>query len=519
MKKLLVALMFALLALGLAANGGSDDGKSGGGTKMYNGVDVSDHVVITYMTTGDRPNNGANEAAVAELNKILNEKINAELEIYYIGWTDYLSNYNLTLAQMDGSVDLVGTASDWLDAWPNIINGAFLELSENMLKTYAPKTWASVPKDHWEVCKYEGDIYLMPEDNYAQWVNHGFIYRGDWALEAGLKNGVNSWEDMTVYFKSVKAKHPDIIPWDSDGTHHTQTASGWMSSHTDFVYIDGICAGALYGGSKDDLYTIWSPFYEGNELVEFARLMKEWDDIGVWTTDVLNNSGADSKAEFRAGQTAAHQHHTKTWQGLNADVRDEIPGASAEFFWFGKEADNLVSLNITHGAMAVSAASRNPERALMVYDFIRNDPDCYKLFNYGIQGRQYDITADGKRVQAAGFDREQDEISINYWWGRNDDLEILDARMDWDAYNKLVADYDKVSIIYPYGQFISNLDPIQAQLNNINEIHDNYMKQISFGKYQGSAEDIVARYRADLKKAGIEEVIKEFQRQIDAVYK
>lgn len=42
-----------------------------------------------------------------KLNAILTEKVNAELEIYYIGWTDYLSNYNLTLAQMDGSVDLV----------------------------------------------------------------------------------------------------------------------------------------------------------------------------------------------------------------------------------------------------------------------------------------------------------------------------------------------------------------------------------------------------------------------------
>lgn len=44
-----------------------------------------------------------------------------------------------------------------------------------MLKKYAPKTWESVPAENWELCKYNGEIYLMPEDNYAQWVNHGFI--------------------------------------------------------------------------------------------------------------------------------------------------------------------------------------------------------------------------------------------------------------------------------------------------------------------------------------------------------
>ncbi len=80
----------------------------------------------------------ATQKMLDELNAILTEKVNAELQIYYIGWTDYLSNYNLTLARMDGSVDLVGTATDWLDAWPNAKNGAFLELSDEMLAKYAP---------------------------------------------------------------------------------------------------------------------------------------------------------------------------------------------------------------------------------------------------------------------------------------------------------------------------------------------------------------------------------------------
>ena len=95
-------------------------------------VDTSEHVVITYMTTGETPTGTKDkyDEMMTELNKILTEKCNAELQTYFISWTDYLSNYNLTLAQMDGTVDLVGTASDWLDAWPNSKNGAFLELSD-----------------------------------------------------------------------------------------------------------------------------------------------------------------------------------------------------------------------------------------------------------------------------------------------------------------------------------------------------------------------------------------------------
>ncbi|MCM1037827.1 MAG: ABC transporter substrate-binding protein [Ruminococcus sp.] len=492
-------------------------------------VDTSEHVVITYMTTGDTPS-GTKEKydeMMAELNAILTEKVNAELDINFISWTDYLSNYNLTLARMDGSVDLVGTASDWLDAWPNAKNGAFLELSEDMLKTYAPKTWASVPAENWELCKYDGEIYLIPEDNYAQWTNHGFIYRLDWAKEAGLADGVHSWEDLTEYFRYVKGAYPDIIPWDSDGTQQSQMAGGWIASHSDFVPIDGISSGGLWGGTRDDLYTVYCPFMtETDSLVEYAKMMKEWDEIGVWQTDVLNNRSSTNRDDYRVGSVAAEQHHTQTWTDLVSPtsantIYADNPDAETGFFYFGEETGNVTALSITHGAMAISAGSANPERALMVYDLLRNDPDCYRLFCYGIEGVSYEITADGLRATPEGYNQDTDNINgtTNFWWGRNDDLEIPDANFDWDKINALYDEYDKIKIEYPYGQFVADIDAIDAQIRNIQEIHDSYMKQISFGKYSGSAEDIVAEYQAAIEAAGVNEVTAELQRQFDELYK
>ena len=307
-KSAFTATISAALALGLVAGLTSCGGKK---EAAKTGNDLSKHVVIQYMTTGNKPTNGATEEMLAKLNAILTEKVNAEVQIYYIPWTDYLTNYNLTLAQMDGSVDLVGTASDWLDAWKNSKNGAFLALDEDMLQKYAPKTYASVSKEHWDMCKYNGDIYLMPEDNYAQWINHGFMYRGDWAKEAGL-NGVHSWEDLTKYLSYVKANKPGVIPWNSDGGASTYHADGYIMSKSDFVCLDGIASTGLYGVRRSNLNKIYSPFYEGNELVEYAKLMKQWDEIGVWKKDVLNNT-SDNRSEFYLGQVAMEQHHTQTW--------------------------------------------------------------------------------------------------------------------------------------------------------------------------------------------------------------
>ncbi|MCD8336249.1 MAG: DUF3502 domain-containing protein [Lachnospiraceae bacterium] len=495
----------------------------------WRNVDTSEHVVINYMTTGDKPSGESLDnlnAMLEQLNAILTEKVNAEIEIYYIEWTDYLSNYNLTLASMDGSVDLVGTASDWLDAWPNAKNGAFLELSEDMLSTYAPATWATVSAGNWDMCKYDGEIYLMPEDNYTQWTNHGFAYRLDWAREAGLEDGVHSWEDMTTYFQYVTEAYPDIQAWDSDGTNYATMVGGWISSKTNYVSIDGINSGAMWGGTKDDLYTVYSPFAtETVLLVEFAELMKSWDEMGVWVTDVLNNTDASNRDEFRVGLSAAEQHHTQTWTDLcshtaSNTIYDDDEDAEVGFFYFGEESQNITALSITHGAMAVSAASANPERALMVYDLLRNDMECYRLFCYGIEGVSYEITDDGYSTTPEGYNSETQNINgmTNYWWGRNDDLELKSAEKNWDAIDELYATYDEIKIEYPYGQFVADVDNISYMIDNISEIHTNYMKQIAYGKYNGTAEEIVAEYQAALSSAGIDEVTAELQAQIDELY-
>lgn len=548
-RKIVSAVLVLAMVAGLTACGGTTDSgsTSGSSSESTSGsssgsdatveagdIDTSEHVVITYLTTGDAPSGEAKEnldKMLAELNAILTEKCNAEIAVSYTGWTDYLSVYNLTLAQMDGTVDLVGTASDWLDAWPNSKNGAFLPLSESMLQTYAPQTWASVSPEHWELCKYDGDIYLMPEDNYAQWTNHGFIYRNDWAAAAGLSNGVNSWEELTTYLEYVTANASDLgitVAWNSDGTNGVQMASGWVASHTNYVPIDGISTGGLWGGTSDDLYTLITPAYTDTDMmVEYATMMKKWSDMGVCPTDVLNNVSSDNRSEFRQGLVALEQHHTQTWTDLCSPGIDdnkalqENPDASVGFFYFGEETKNVVSLNITHGAMAVSAGSKNPERALMVYDLIRNDEECYKLFNYGIEGVSYEINADGLRTTPASYDPDTQNINgmTNYWWGRNDDLEVLDARKNWDSIDVLYKEYDGIKIDYPYGQFIPDMDNIQSMVNNVEAAYDEYMKLISYGKFQGTPEEIVAEMQAALKAAGIEEVTAELQSQIDAMYK
>ena len=479
--------------------------------------DLSEHVKITYMTVGDKPANGKTEEVLQRVNEILTEKVNAELEIYYIGWTDYLTNYDLTLAQMDGTIDLTITGTDWLDAWPNAQKGAFLELTEDMLKTYAPQTYAQVPAEHWEGCKYKGNIYFLPEDQFTQWTNHGFIYRSDWAKEAGLENGVHSWDDMTVYLQYIKDHKTDVIPWDIAGNTQTanQLTDGWIQSHSEYVRIEGLETPLFYGSSKEKPYDLVSPFMEGQELIDYAINQKEWADVGFWKKDVLNTS-AQTQEEFQQGQTGTHQHHTGTWLAMRGPMDVSQPGSDIEFFWFGEETKNLTKPSISHGAMAVSAASENPERALMVYDLLRNDEEIYRLFNYGIEGEQYIVTEDGKLDRPAGYTDEEYGICTNFWGGRNDALELPGVNEYTEGKETLYAEYDLYAGEYPYSVLVFDTSNIKAEMSNLASVYAEYIPRIAFGQME-DPETYVAEFREQLKLAGYDKAAEELQKQLDTL--
>lgn len=486
------------------------------GKRVIDETDVpSHHVIITYLTTGNKPHDSGTSEMLEKLNERLTKLVNAELVIYYIPWNNYQTNYNLKLAEKDGSIDLIGTATDWLDAWKNASLGNFMPLSDDMLKKYAPKTWESVSKEHWDVCRMNGSIYLMPEDNYTQWTNHGFMYRLDWARQAGL-NGVHSWEDLTKYLSFVK-ENKGVIPWDSNGSSSTFQATGYISSKSDFIIADGITSTNMFGTRKSNLKKIYSPFLEGRELVDYAKLMREWNLRGFWKEEILTNNmtgSNDNREEFCAGLTGIEQHHTQTWytQVYNK-LKKQVPGADSGFFWFGEESQNVVYQTITHGAMAVSAASKHPERALMVYDLLRNDKECYELINYGIEGVQFRRNSSGYREPVPG----SQGIVTNYWWGRNDDLEVRDTATAWDVFDEINAVYDKCKIDYPFSQIVWDLSKVSSELDAVSDIYGQYMGNICYGQ-NPDPEAYVAQFRAELKEAGMEKIIAEFQRQLDAFY-
>ncbi len=70
-------------------------------------TDGGDPTNITMLVLGDKPTNGHLEAMLDKLNERLIEQANATLDLYYIEWADWQTQYNVQLLSGDDNVDLI----------------------------------------------------------------------------------------------------------------------------------------------------------------------------------------------------------------------------------------------------------------------------------------------------------------------------------------------------------------------------------------------------------------------------
>lgn len=471
---------------------------------------------ITMLNLGDKPTNGRLEKMLEKLNVVLTEKANATLDIFYVEWADWQTQYNVQLLSGDTKIDLITTATDWLFGWENAQKGAFLPMDEKMLTANAPKTWEGVnAKGDWELCKLpDGSIYFIPEDNYTQWTNHGYFYRGDWARSAGIPEGtITEFDQFTQYFTWVKQNKKKAYPWDVAGSS-TVPLTGYLQSHTDGQTIQQLSAGNYFPfqTTAANPYTVGSWYAESPELLAAAQSAKRWNQLGVWREDALNYDG-DPREELYSGRSGTDQHHTQTFvTGVWSNLSKRQKGSDPKMYWFGRETSNIFRDIKTHGAMSVSANSQHPERALQVYDLLRNDETCYKLLNFGIEGTDY-VMKDGKLGYPAGYDPAKDSLGANFWGGRMDEFEPPRVT---DAPNKeaLYSELDGMSKDYPYSTLIVNKDMIDSSLAAMGSVLSRYIPQLQYGKVDDPASSI-AKMREELGKAGYDDVKQAVQQDMD----
>ena len=487
MKKMLVRLLCIAVATALLA--GLFTGCSAGK------VDTSKEVELVMYLLGDAPKD--QDMVMAEFNKMVKKDLNATLKLNHTGWADFQAKYKLILSSGE-KCDLI-FAAPWCDYFSLAAKGAFMPL-DDLLPKYAPTLWEKQNKADFEDGKVKGKYYLIPT-NFTEFSTNSMLIRGDLRQKYGLEK-IKDRKGLEAFLDAVKNGEKDMIPFNMSGTEAEhiwllEAEQHWENLADGFLSVDMDDKGKLFCK------------YETPEFEAFCKDMKTWCDKGFWSKSILSNK-IHSRDAFKNGKSAVANANNMMAKQFGETVSPD---------WKFESFDRAVvsgycSVNpYINNSLAIPKNSKNPERALMLVDKIKYNRDYFDMLFYGIKGKHYDLTADGKLTLPAGLKAEDNGYppdSIGSWPLRTNEFYRASAN-EWPGFAEANKYFETIKITNYPAIFNPNKDEVLTELAALSQLTSQYINPLLYGI--GDIDQGIKDLKAKLKAAGIDKVKDVYQKQ------
>jgi len=239
--------------------------------------------------------------------------------------------------------------------------------------------------------------------------------------------------------------------------------------------------------------------------------MKEWKDRGYWSRSALVNK-VSSKESFINGKSASAIVNLATANGTYTSIVATHPEWDVKVY-DGMNGKGIPIKPYIQNGMGINAKSRNPERALMFLDLVKNDQEYADLVKYGIKGVHYDLTSEGYVVPLK--DSANYPIDGNCNWGWRDDKLFRQVEGGIPNYNEIRSGWEKVALTHPVQNFTFDDTKVKNEVAAVTNLWKTDFKVVVMG-FTDDPEAEVAELIEKYKTAGNDAIIAEQQSQIDA---
>ncbi|GHV07256.1 hypothetical protein FACS189485_17280 [Spirochaetia bacterium] len=509
MKKTVLVLAVMLLGCALAFGGGSQNQGNSAGVvspgKTYNGIDVSQPQVIKMYLLGDKPNDL--DTVWAEINKKLTEKLNARVELSFLSWAEHDQKYSLLFSGGE-DFDLIFTASIWAHYETTASMGGYYALTPDFIQKYAPGISKTVPQVAWDQANISGKVYMVPQYN-NEFNMDIYAVRGDLMKKYGY-NDITSLSQLIEFLGKV-AKDQN-----STGISPRGNVAGGM--FYEYMHDKGY---AVLGGSISELflyhtqdksdtkvqYLLAWPYFN-----QYCLDMKNFYDQGYWSKDSLASSDQRQDGLLRGtSATMAWNLGSTLYQAKEANKAH--PDWNVTLVDFTPNQPKSVAPYINNG-VAINAASKKKERALMVLDLLYTDKEIHDMAQYGIPGVHWNPVGDTEYTllpKAADF-------GSYCTWGWNNMNLTRDEHQENPVPVQIRADQleaawnKNIKPAHPLDGISIDKSNITSETAMIESIIAEYYTPLMSGM-AGDVPRAIAALQAQLKAAGIDKVIQEFNAQ------
>ncbi len=505
-----LGLMMALLLQACSGNGGTKDPEPTKAAEESKAPAATDapkepelepyEVSITYHGKPER------DVALVEekLNEFFKEKINATVKLNPIVGAEYKQKTELMMNSGE-KMDLVFTAS-WLDFFSNVTKGAFIELDELLEKHGAGITEQLNPM-YLEAPRMNGKLYAIPTNkeitqSWAVTLRKDIVDKYQIPLET-----LKTKADLEPWMQKIKESEPDIVPnfvsgGGGDGAMYA--ASNWRPVGP----TPGKLALFFYDYTKTDGIQIVSaldqPIVDINKS-EF-EIARKWYELGY-----TNSDAATSKTNITDLRKEGKIWYQSTVWKPGADIELALSTNNQYEFVSNVIEEPLVTTDLTTGSMfSISRTSKDPERAMMVLNYLHTDPYVVNLIVNGIEDVHYKKAGDNRiePIADSGYG-----TSGLFWVVGNQMINYLKPGQPDDLYTNWIK-YNNEAKRSPLLGFVFNDSNVKNEITQLTAIATEY-KAISTGGIENPIKLLEERNKK-FEEAGIEKVRAEIQTQVDA---
>ena len=435
------------------------------------------------------------------VNKITESQIGVHVSFLTVPIMNMATKLELMVAGEE-QMDLVQTG---LLTTPNNLaaKGLLTPMTEYIEKS---ETLKGLAGDLLKASTVDGEIYAYPMNLYPG-ISQQYLYDTDLAAEYNIDmpERIASKEDWEHIFQQVV---------DSGMPQYAISLGDGVNQEYSFGYdFDGLgeqnyCS---YGVIMDiENGTTIQNWYATDEYKQQSAMKREWYEKGYVVPDSISN-----------GYTTSDSMK----QGAIFGYACPVGTGSSVSYWSSTTGKNLAGIpvtdvsikgsNVVNASWGIASNCERPDKVVEFLELLYTDSELANLLQYGIEGTHY-VTQEGSKIIL--YPEGVDGTSVGYGSfiaNYGDTRELYQRQPLTDEFIANIDDFGLVGAkVSNFMDYTFDTSPVATELANVNAVIAQYSPSIAVGIVD--PDETIPEFLDALENAGIDKVIAENQKQLDA---
>ena len=360
---------------------------------------------------------------------------------------------------------------------------------------------------------YDGKLYSLPVCFDKQYATSGYNMKKKYADKYGFKaddNIIYTIKEIEDMFAIVKVDEGEnfymITPWNN-------TLEPLNYSYQEYDLLSGsFSAGVMMLNRSFTDLTVYN-YFETPEYKAYCEMMYDWAQKGYIAPDAsVDTDYANRVKDDNYLGTFGFCEPENSMNGSSAGLGEDYVQL--------RTVDGHIKLNGGSNInWNVPITSANPGKAVEAIAYVLNNKAAATLIQYGFEGEEYEVVEDNGEQQVIKY-LNDDPTKLQYfnpyglWGNRNTLPAVYPANIDFGkkrlAYDNSIPN-DRYSAALGYS---FNSSSVSTEIAAVEAVMAQYCQSFNAGAIDPAK--ALPEFISALKSAGIDKVIAENQKQLDA---